>query len=262
MWNTSERGTRVLSICAGRGWTSAGSARLETPWRAGPTWSCRRRWATTAGLNVATSRAKCAVVLVASPKLFEPDCRTPRQMQRANAFCGYIELARLFGTAAMVLETDDGEPIRWLIVENASTEERRATGRPQLIDDHQAWAEKEAVDLGNRLRLPDVYVKMLATAASLHDEGKRTKRWQRAFNAKMDGCDYAKTRGPINFALLDGYRHEFRSPNPATNRCPLRIIHRARRAARGARPHAASRLLEAVPVLRAQVPVDVLNRLA
>ena len=151
--NTSGRGTRVLSIFASCGWTSAGSARLETPWRAGPTWSCRRRWATTAGLNVATSRAKCAVVLVASPKLFEPDCRTPRQMQRANAFCGYIELARLFGNAAMVLETDDGEPIRWLIVENASTEERRATGRPQLIDDHQAWAEREAVDLGNRLRL-------------------------------------------------------------------------------------------------------------
>jgi hypothetical protein len=35
-------------------------------------------------LNVATSRARCAAVLVAAPRLFEPECRTPRQMQLAN----------------------------------------------------------------------------------------------------------------------------------------------------------------------------------
>ena len=45
-------------------------------------------------LNVATSRARCTCVLVASPLLFEPECRTPRQMQLANAFCRYVELAR------------------------------------------------------------------------------------------------------------------------------------------------------------------------
>lgn len=44
-------------------------------------------------LNVATSRAKCACILVASPRLFEPECRTPRQIQLANAFCRYLELA-------------------------------------------------------------------------------------------------------------------------------------------------------------------------
>jgi predicted RecB family nuclease len=44
-------------------------------------------------LNVATSRAMTAVILVGSPKLFEPECRTPRQMQLANAFCGYLEIA-------------------------------------------------------------------------------------------------------------------------------------------------------------------------
>jgi len=44
-------------------------------------------------LNVATSRAMTTVVLVGSPKLFEPECRTPRQMQLANAFCGYLEMA-------------------------------------------------------------------------------------------------------------------------------------------------------------------------
>jgi predicted RecB family nuclease len=44
-------------------------------------------------LNVATSRARCACVLVASPRLFEPECRTPRQMQLANALCRYVERA-------------------------------------------------------------------------------------------------------------------------------------------------------------------------
>jgi uncharacterized protein len=44
-------------------------------------------------LNVATSRARCLCVIVASPRLFEAECRTPRQMQLANAFCRYVELA-------------------------------------------------------------------------------------------------------------------------------------------------------------------------
>jgi AAA domain len=44
-------------------------------------------------LNVATSRAKCICILVASPSVFEAQCRTPRQMQLANAFCRYLELA-------------------------------------------------------------------------------------------------------------------------------------------------------------------------
>ena len=44
-------------------------------------------------LNVATSRARCAVFLVASPQLLDPECRTPRQMQLANALCRYAEMA-------------------------------------------------------------------------------------------------------------------------------------------------------------------------
>jgi superfamily I DNA and/or RNA helicase len=44
-------------------------------------------------LNVAVSRAKCVCIVVASPRLFEAECRTPRQMQLANAFCRYAELA-------------------------------------------------------------------------------------------------------------------------------------------------------------------------
>jgi uncharacterized protein len=43
--------------------------------------------------NVATSRAMTAVIVVGNPKLFEPDCKSPRQMLLANAFCAYLERA-------------------------------------------------------------------------------------------------------------------------------------------------------------------------
>jgi uncharacterized protein len=46
-------------------------------------------------LNVSTSRARCAAVLVASPKLLEPECRTPRQIRLANALCRFRELAQV-----------------------------------------------------------------------------------------------------------------------------------------------------------------------
>ena len=45
-------------------------------------------------LNVATSRARCAAFVVASPALLEPECRTPRQMALANALCRFVECAR------------------------------------------------------------------------------------------------------------------------------------------------------------------------
>jgi uncharacterized protein len=44
--------------------------------------------------NVATSRAQCACIVVGSPRLFEPDCQSPRQIQLANAFCRYLEKAK------------------------------------------------------------------------------------------------------------------------------------------------------------------------
>jgi len=43
--------------------------------------------------NVAISRAKCLAILVASPAVFDAECKTPRQMQLANAFCRFQELA-------------------------------------------------------------------------------------------------------------------------------------------------------------------------
>ena len=43
--------------------------------------------------NVATSRAMSNVIVVGNPRLFEPECRSPRQMQLANAFCRFAEMA-------------------------------------------------------------------------------------------------------------------------------------------------------------------------
>lgn len=45
-------------------------------------------------LNVATSRAKCICILVASPSLFEAECKTIEQMKWANALCRYRELSK------------------------------------------------------------------------------------------------------------------------------------------------------------------------
>jgi uncharacterized protein len=44
-------------------------------------------------LNVASSRARCAFILVASPKLFEVECNTPAQMRWANGMCLFREMA-------------------------------------------------------------------------------------------------------------------------------------------------------------------------
>jgi uncharacterized protein len=48
-------------------------------------------------LNVATSRPRCACILVASPLLFAAQCKSPAQMKLANAFCRYVEMASEWG---------------------------------------------------------------------------------------------------------------------------------------------------------------------
>jgi len=110
--------------------------------------------------------------------------------------------------------SEDGEPIRWLVVDkwraNAATEDDRSEGARQLLEEHQERTEQRARELAKALGLSQEYGDVLAIAAGLHDEGKRAARWQRAFNAPTDGA-YAKTEGPINHSLLDGYRHEFGS---------------------------------------------------
>lgn len=46
-------------------------------------------------LNVATSRARCLAIVVACPRLFEAQCRSPRQIQLASALSRFRELARV-----------------------------------------------------------------------------------------------------------------------------------------------------------------------
>ena len=45
-------------------------------------------------LNVASSRARCAFLMVASPALFTPEVKTPEQMHWANGMCRFRELAQ------------------------------------------------------------------------------------------------------------------------------------------------------------------------
>lgn len=110
--------------------------------------------------------------------------------------------------------SEEDEASGWLVVEkwrsDSATEEDRAVGHCQFLEHHQQLAATHARELAKRLNLPEQYAEMLAIAARLHDEGKRATRWQHAFSAPSDGV-YAKTPGPINVALLDGYRHEFGS---------------------------------------------------
>jgi uncharacterized protein len=44
-------------------------------------------------LNVATSRARCIAIVVASPDLLRVRARTPEQMRLANALCQFVEHA-------------------------------------------------------------------------------------------------------------------------------------------------------------------------
>jgi uncharacterized protein len=44
-------------------------------------------------LNVATSRAKAMAIIVASPRLVQASCRTPRQMLLVNTLCRAWESA-------------------------------------------------------------------------------------------------------------------------------------------------------------------------
>ena len=49
-------------------------------------------------LNVATSRARCVAVVVASPALLHVPCHTPRQMRLANGLARLVEMAAPAGT--------------------------------------------------------------------------------------------------------------------------------------------------------------------
>ncbi len=106
-------------------------------------------------------------------------------------------------------------PLTWLIVEKRRTagndEDSHAMAPLQRLDEHQAMAAQEAARIAEDLGLAKEDKAMLVAAARRHDEGKRAPRWQRAFNAPRRDGPYAKTPGPMNRHVLDGYRHELQS---------------------------------------------------
>ena len=107
-------------------------------------------------------------------------------------------------------------PLTWLVVEKwlaAAPDEnfRAIRPAPQSLEAHQERAALEADRIAADLGLPAEDRAMLVAAARHHDDGKRARRWQRAFNAPREGGPYAKTPGPLNRHVLDGYRHEFQS---------------------------------------------------
>jgi superfamily I DNA and/or RNA helicase len=62
-------------------------------------------------LNVATSRARCIAIVVASPELLRVRARTPGQMRLANALCRFVELAADTGSGTRTGPPDEGRPL-------------------------------------------------------------------------------------------------------------------------------------------------------
>ena len=110
----------------------------------------------------------------------------------------------------------EDEPIAWLVVETdrkqqSATADGRSTGREQRLDEHQAFAERHARGIGERVGLRPEHVDLLALAAVLHDEGKKAERWQRAFRAPTEKRPLGKTTSRPIQSILAGYRHELGS---------------------------------------------------
>jgi CRISPR-associated endonuclease/helicase Cas3 len=130
---------------------------------------------------------------------------------------------------------DEGASLEWLIVEHfrdaAQKEDARSISKPEELATHQDRVRHEMSHIAEGTGLSSVAANALAVGASLHDEGKRAPRWQRAFRAPREKDEqggnkiFAKTLGPIDQAILSGYRHEFGSlalieKNPAFEALP------------------------------------------
>jgi CRISPR-associated endonuclease/helicase Cas3 len=102
-----------------------------------------------------------------------------------------------------VIERRRGEPI--------SESGRSVARRSQGLAEHQSWVEAEAGAIASRLGLPPDLACALKIAGRLHDEGKKTERWQRAFHIPYDQRPLAKSTRAPNMTVLGGYRHELGS---------------------------------------------------
>ena len=74
---------------------TAGSSAADAPRGLGFLYSPNR-------FNVATSRARCTCILVASPSVLAAECRTPDQMRWVNGVCRFTERATVMPLWFMV----------------------------------------------------------------------------------------------------------------------------------------------------------------
>ena len=164
------------------------------------------------------------------------------EREHADSTCAWHK-ARM----APLQVSPEGEAEKWLVVEKAAgsaTDEDTLSvaTKPQRLDEHQEWVATEARRIACEMRLDEAFRDMLVAAARHHDDGKAAPLWQRAFNAPGDAPSakapdridtearqrrwregdtlYAKTAGPIDRRLLNGYRHEFQSTLDAQERGP------------------------------------------
>ena len=177
-------------------------------------WGCPEKWDEAAGS--ADEAAKLPAVRVRLSSEDERDRRLAERLPETgdDTDPNAGSWRELKATPYRVFESD--RPVTWLVVEQwrggtSGEEGKSLTRSSQALDTHQECAAKEAARIACDLGLDEADRTMLESAARVHDEGKRAPRWQRAFNAPRNGGPYAKTRGPFNRHVLNGYRHEFRS---------------------------------------------------
>ena len=175
-------------------------------------WGCPEQWDEAAGSADEAARLPSVRVRLASEDERNRRLAPPETGNDADSRAGTWR--DLWATGYRVSQTD--RPVTWLVVEQwrsgTSGEEGKSLTRSlQSLEAHQARTAEEAARIARDLGLGEADRTMLEAAARVHDEGKRASRWQRAFNAPRNGGPYAKTRGPFNRHVLNGYRHEFQS---------------------------------------------------
>lgn len=146
----------------------------------------------------------------------EQRSRLLEEQRTAGSTAERISAAWRESWAAPYRVSAEDTTVTWLVVEkwrDAAPDEDSRAMHPTLqsLEAHREQAAREAQRIATELGLCVEDGAMLVAAARRHDDGKRAPRWQRAFNAPSRGGPYAKTPGPLNRHVLDGYRHEFQS---------------------------------------------------
>jgi CRISPR-associated endonuclease/helicase Cas3 len=109
---------------------------------------------------------------------------------RREAVHGELQDEWRFEDEFAVRRDDDGNAVETLRVEHyreaARKEDARSIAKPQELGEHQDWTRCEISHIAAGVGLSGASANALTVAAALHDEGKKAKRWQRAFKAARD----------------------------------------------------------------------------